>query len=1252
MTTYTDDFNRADNTDIATGGLAWVESSGNFVISSNTLQSRSDNSTAFATVNQDLGTETHSSKITIGSTSATHASSAAGPFCRKSGTSSTRTYYAARINGALTTLTIYRFVSGSGTLLKTQDVTSLSLSKPFDLKLTVSGTGATVTCIVDIDGTEYTVDDTSGSRLTTGNYAGVETFSNSNNYMTIDDYVADDSPVLDGDPPELGVAYINGASLTLRFDENVSGATSGANGITLDATGGAVTAEYSSGDGTPTRVYTLSRTPATNETITLDATSSDLDDDAGNSLEDITDRPVVFGGVVTSPAISTDGKKVSFTLGGMVAASITGFESGKSATLACIREGYSGTTLGTKSSTAIRTAFLSSTDSSGNALVTLTLEEPIHDDDTSVTITIDESAFSDGSITNTAASAMATTNSSTADYATPVCLIVSKHWSEKAVTTVPVDVFACGAAYAGHRENLGIEAVRVELCEAITTASSPGTFTVGETITGGTSGATCRLVKQSTTTLWITDVVGGPFTSSETLTGGTSAASATFSSGGRSVVKTATALSKIDRYGTKGFQAQWQAFHTEFDVSTSGGDWTGGPVDNQWLTVTAKAYPQVGDAASVRTAAETYVFADPDDDYDAKTAWVDSRGTITLTAGLTNDLDDGTDIAGATSAARAYLVGDHAMGTTSLKVSHIKGTFTADEDLNFDDVIASTTETKTMSGSPSWNASDGTGAVGSSGTPFFTPYKAAAACQTASSDGTASWSTIYLMGSSSHKGRVILGQYLFADKISTHHGPVIIAVDPGIDDAANAMVAGVRDNDGMRTHLVRIDADIEFMNGAQVSDDGFTEIKKNSATWDTGGIVGAGKRIALHGVTVRGKAPLVTMGSRSDWGQCGGHYGGEFNTVKNPRFNLGDGAVARDIKFSGAGGDCYRPDAQTNGNGHFNGDISLDNTGSGVHGDCYQFVGSASTDLFQNHAFCFHWVHDLVDQQCAPFANHDNTQSDQIKSFAMVGNIQESDGSSQLSQLDDTLLTDVFFYHNIWLDALLIRNDYTEINVWWVNNVLADWQATLTGSVQPSACGKIDNHDIVGTGVTVGFDRTMGSSLAALFEDTANDDYTPKAGSALLDRWAEPQMPFDVYGTAMPTDGSGAVGALQVGLPTATSVTIDSAGTEVTVVFSKAVESGADGWSGLVVGGEACTYSSGTGTDTIVFTCSAISSGTQTAAYTQPGDGIQDADGGLLATFSGMATTNNVQPSEGGVDTGGLVQAIARPLASPIGGTL
>jgi len=61
-----------------------------------------------------------------------------------------------------------------------------------------------------------------------------------------------------------------------------------------------------------------------------------------------------------------------------------------------------------------------------------------------------------------------------------------------------------------------------------------GTFTVGETITGGTSGLTAKLMIISSKHLWLAAITGGTtWTDGETLTGGTSAATALASGTGQ-----------------------------------------------------------------------------------------------------------------------------------------------------------------------------------------------------------------------------------------------------------------------------------------------------------------------------------------------------------------------------------------------------------------------------------------------------------------------------------------------------------------------------------------------------------------------------------------------------------------------------------------------------------------------------------------------------------------------------------------------
>jgi len=102
--------------------------------------------------------------------------------------------------------------------------------------------------------------------------------------------------------------------------------------------------------------------------------------------------------------------------------------------------------------------------------------------------------------------------------------------------------------------------------------------------------------------------------------------------------------------------------------------------------------------------------------------------------------------------------------------------------------------------------------------------------------------------------------------------------------------------------------------------------------------------------------------------------------------------------------------------------------------------------------------------------------------------------------------------------------------------------------------------------------------------------------------------------------------------PTLSSATIGSDGTTWTLVFSEAVTIGSGGSSGFSVtmtnaGAITLTYSSGDGTSTLVYTGDVTVQGGDTVSsgldYTQPGDGIEDADGYDLASFTGASVSNN-----------------------------
>lgn len=100
--------------------------------------------------------------------------------------------------------------------------------------------------------------------------------------------------------------------------------------------------------------------------------------------------------------------------------------------------------------------------------------------------------------------------------------------------------------------------------------------------------------------------------------------------------------------------------------------------------------------------------------------------------------------------------------------------------------------------------------------------------------------------------------------------------------------------------------------------------------------------------------------------------------------------------------------------------------------------------------------------------------------------------------------------------------------------------------------------------------------------------------------------------------------------PTLTSATIPSAGTTITLAFSKTVQVGVGGAGGFTLsltgGAVTATYASGSGGSSLVYNLSrTVNSGeTGTISYTQPGNGIEaTASGADVATFTNSAVTNN-----------------------------
>jgi uncharacterized repeat protein (TIGR02059 family) len=119
--------------------------------------------------------------------------------------------------------------------------------------------------------------------------------------------------------------------------------------------------------------------------------------------------------------------------------------------------------------------------------------------------------------------------------------------------------------------------------------------------------------------------------------------------------------------------------------------------------------------------------------------------------------------------------------------------------------------------------------------------------------------------------------------------------------------------------------------------------------------------------------------------------------------------------------------------------------------------------------------------------------------------------------------------------------------------------------------------------------------------------------------------------------------AADVTPPTIQSATVPTAGNSITLTFSEPVNFGAGGNGGFALtasgGASAMTYASGAGTTSLVYNLGRTIgyAETITLAYTQPGNGVEDAAGNDLASFSAFSVDNNV-PNPGDV-TPPVVQA-------------
>lgn len=115
-------------------------------------------------------------------------------FARASDTVGHMNHYTVRFGGEgdNTYITLYRVVENSETYLDWYAINAVA-NQEYDVKLSVNGTGATVTVTVNIDGTDrITYNDTNAARLTSGTHIGIGfKQSNDNRDVTVDDLLGD-----------------------------------------------------------------------------------------------------------------------------------------------------------------------------------------------------------------------------------------------------------------------------------------------------------------------------------------------------------------------------------------------------------------------------------------------------------------------------------------------------------------------------------------------------------------------------------------------------------------------------------------------------------------------------------------------------------------------------------------------------------------------------------------------------------------------------------------------------------------------------------------------------------------------------------------------------------------------------------------------------------------------------------------------------------------------------------------------------
>ena len=897
----------------------------------------------------------------------------------------------------------------------------------------------------------------------------------------------------------------------------------------------------------------------------------------------------------------------------------------------------------------------------GECIITLDLPDEYRATDTGGTLTIDAEAISDGTYTSNAYDSTFTSDS-TCPNPKPTCNCFTSYMRRESGEFY-VDVQATGKAIAGYLSNTGIACVEVTATDddgdgtPVTKRASAMQLVPAANATTG---------EYASTPAWRV----GPFDL---------APDGDWGSGGatdhKQIVITAVAkpwIGNADSLVESAPQLVFADASDDYDTHTA-------YVDNRGTMTIAsglaydleKGVCLVGNTSGARAmlsedaAASTTTFKinHLDGTFTSGEPITFDTATVSLTTGADVALEDGDEMKTEDRNTCGHIQGAALADATTLLLKTYWGTWDADEVVDFyrigDGLIASgqlsgtpTKLTATLVGSPSFTGDDSTGVVDNIAQPFLTTYKAAKACATANTGGagtggSASWSQVILRSSESHQGRYALGKYTFADRFSTIDGPVVFTRT----GEETPVVVGTVDNNGIKTHLWRLqDVDWERSGGETIAH----QCDHGGATWDTGTTVGNGWASSHINVQHRALAPNRAHSSTgvqtSTQGRVREHIGGGF--LDTIWCIFAEQIVARDLHIDGLA-DAPKP---TNGSTaflHLNSYITLRPDGPdpevAAHSDVLQFTGSGAADSYVNTEMSWCRSEPATGTQPAPFYNMTNSEGDEINRFAMVGVIQDIEVGNTISQLDDITVNDHYYWCNVFGDGLVTKNAYDEANCSWYGNI-------FKSTIEFSYTGWRNNHHIAGDFAGQLSTGAGGETLGDLFVDYENDDWTPKG--TLLNRLEDAFVPYDGAGTAVPDDGSGAIGALQVAGVTTPTVTTATPTSETSSGATVGGNVTADGGATVTSRGVYWALTSNPTSGDNVETAGTGGTGSYTVSITGVDPETTVYVVAWATNSAGTATGSEVEfttlaASEGGdSDDGGLVQTLARPLAGPVGGTL